>query len=434
MILKQKNNKELFKICISNMFEKLTKRNMYTGLYSINYFFYRLENKKNGTFMMAKFMRTDFVNLSSSSSINSNNEAIKLVTKNIKEVDEKCIITRLSHTEFALYTTITNIDTIKSIMNNIILDTNNASKVSRTLKISVNVAAIIYDKDDFDVDDAKDKIQLSISDAIRRGINKYELYNERYNSYINIDTIEKAIDDGDIVLYYQPKVDIKSKKIKGVEALIRWFSKEHGYISPDKLIGFAEDSGYITVLGKWIIKKACEEIKYINDNLKEKIDLSVNISSIQLESETFLEEIESIIKETEFEKELLKLEITESRNLESIEKIKEVLDGIKKSGIKLSIDDFGKGYNSIDYIKNYDVDEIKIDKSLVEYLGSNPIFIKNLINMIHTTNALVVAEGVERSFEYETLLMMECDLVQGYYFYKPMDSKQLFKIIKDEVV
>lgn len=410
----------------------LNKRDKFTGLYNRNYFFYCLGQKKNGTFIKIKFMGINFINLNSG--IKTGDEIIQHISKTLKNIRANCIASRLSGTKFGLYTEETEINYIRQIIEEIITITNSISNNSDNIKVSASIGAVIYNNNDFSIKDASNKLEISLSNCIRKGNNKYEIYNEKYEPHINIESIEKSIESGEITLYYQPKVDVKSKKIKGVEALIRWFDEEYGYITPNKLIGFAENTGYISSLGRWIIRKACEEIKELNDTLDQRIDLSVNISPYQLEDEKFLNDIKDIVKEIGFDQELLKLEITENENMESIDKIHQIFKEIKSTGIKVSIDDFGKGYNSIDYIKNYNVDEIKIDKSLVEYLENNPLFIKSLINMIHTTNAYVVAEGVERKVEYDFLERMGCDFIQGYYCYKPMSFNSLLEIIKNDTI
>lgn len=414
-----------------NIIEKikmnLSRKDNFTGVYNRDYFFCLLENKKNGTFIKVKVMGVNFVNLHCG--IKEGDKIIKNVAKGLKDMNCNAVVSRLSSVKFAIYTEETDTTEIKKIIKNILKIISNLNDQEKNINISANVAAVIYKDDNFCIEDSINKLEISMSNAIRKGKNKYEIYNEKYENYININTIEKAMEDDEIVLYYQPKVDAKTGEIKGVEALVRWFNKEHGYISPDKLIGFAEKSGYINTLGKWIIRKACKEIHDLNKKLNKEIGLSVNISPYQLEDKNFISDITQIVKEEGFDYNLLKLEITENENVEEIDRIYEVFENIKKTGIKVSIDDFGKGFNSIDYIKNYNVDEIKIDKSLVEYLSNNPEFIASLINMIHTTDTDVVAEGVEQKNEFMTLKNMGCDLIQGYYCYKPMELEALIKTI-----
>lgn len=408
----------------------INKKDKFTGLYNRNYIFHFIEDKNNGTFIKIKLRGINFVNLQCG--IKEGDTIIKYIAKKLKNMHNDYIVARLSGTKFGIYTENTDIDYIKRLIEDIFLISSSISDGAENIKLSVNIAAVIYKYDDFSVQDAINKLEMCMIDAIRKGSNKYEIYNEKYETYINITAIEKAIVKGEITLHYQPKVDIKTGKIQGVEALIRWFNKEHGYITPNKLIGFSEKCGYINILGKWIIKKACEDIYKLNSISNKKIDLSVNISPYQLEDEQFLEDVKGIIKEVGFNNELLKLEITENENIEAIDKIHDIFEKIKNTGIKVSIDDFGKGFNSIDYIKNYNIDEIKIDKSLVKYLNNNPMFIESLISMIHTTNTCVVAEGVEQEWEYTKLQNMGCDIVQGYYCYKPMNIDMLLNTIKSK--
>ncbi|MDK2585807.1 GGDEF domain-containing phosphodiesterase [Romboutsia sedimentorum] len=424
------NKNEKYRFLISNLKIKINKRDKFTDLYNRNHFFYSLRTKNNGTLIKIKIMGINFVNLQYG--VKQGDEVIKYMAKKIKNMRSDLIVGRLSPMNFAIYTENTDINYIHQMIKDVLLISSSIKQHEENISISCNVASIIYKEDDFNLEDCMNKLEISMSDAIRKGINRYVIYNEKYETYINIADIEKAIENGDMTLYYQPKVDAKTGEIKGVEALIRWFNKEHGYITPEKLIGFTEKCGYINKLGAWIIKKACEDIKQINKILNTKIDLSVNISPYQLEDERFLEKLEKILKQVEFEYSLLKLEITENENMEDIDRIQDILKEIKDTGIKVSIDDFGKGFNSIDYIKNYNVDEIKIDKSLVEYLSNNPMFIQSLISMIHTTDTSVVAEGVEQKSEYVILKNMGCDLVQGYYCYKPMNLENLSTIIKND--
>ncbi len=428
VVLNNKKNKWGIKDIVYNISMQINKKDKFTDLYNRNYFFYCLGEKKNGTLIRIRFIGISYVNLQYGRK--EGDAIIKHIAKGLKNMQHESLVARLSGSKFGVYTENTDVNYIKKLIDDIFLIASNVSDSSKSIKLSANIAAIIYKYDDFNLSDSINKLEMSMSDAIKKGNNKYEIYNEKYETHINIGAIEKAIEEGEITLYYQPKVDAKTGEIKGVEALIRWFNKEHGYITPEKLIGFAEKCGYINILGKWIIKRACEDIQKLNILLNENIDLSINISPYQLEDKQFVEGIKEIIEEIKFDYKLLKLEITENENMESIDRIHDILGEIKNTGIKVSIDDFGKGFNSIDYIKNYNIDEIKIDKTLIEYLSNNPMFVENLISMIHTTNTSVVAEGVEQKSQYISLQDMGCDLVQGYYCYRPMELEKLLEIVR----
>lgn len=414
---------------IINIFKKIDiSRDELTGVYDRKNFFKCLKHKKNGTLIEVKVMGINFINLNYG--FERGDCIIRHIAKRLVNINKNSVVGRLSGTKFGIYTNEKDIELIKKTIEEIIKITKDTNICTEKVKISLNIAAIIYINDEFDIKDSINKIAMCMSSAIKKGENKYQIYNEKYEEYINIEMIEKAIENGEIVLHYQPKVHIKSNEIQCVEALIRWFNKEKLYIPSQKLIEFAEESGYINTLGKWVISRACSEIKKLNDVTKLAIGLSVNISPLQLEDENFLKDVKEIIEQLEFEKKLLKFEITENENIDHIETIQTIFNSIKNIGIEVSVDDFGSGYNSIDYIKNYNVDEIKIDRSLVIYVNDNPKFIESLINMIHTTNTLVVAEGVEKQQEYEALKEMGCDLIQGYYFFKPMSLEKLIEVVK----
>ncbi|MGL5754997.1 MAG: EAL domain-containing protein [Paraclostridium sp.] len=424
------NYRQLMRIR-KNALSRNERKDKLTGIYNRDYFLKHLGSKLNGTMMKIKLDGINFININYGAK-----KGDELVTLIARKLDYACNLkgmtaARLSKFYFAIYTS--NIDNIEinefmEEIGNILIE--EIEEMYR-IHINFNIAGVIYKDKKINIEDAINKLDVCMTNLVKKG-NKYGIYNEKYEEYISIKSIEDAIEKREIQIYYQPKVDLKSEKITGVEALIRWFSPEHGNISPEKIIDFAEECGYINILGKWILEKACKDIKYLNIIMDTDIDLSVNIAPNQLDNEYFIEELIKSVEEIGFRFDLLKLEITESENIEEIIKINDIINEIKSKGIKISLDDFGKGFNSINYIKNYNVDEIKIDKTLVEYVNKNPMFIESLIKMIHTTKSKVVAEGVETELEYLKLKRVGCDIIQGYYFYKPMNLYELVDVIGKE--
>lgn len=412
-----------------NLRLKMEMKDLLTGAYKEEYFLQYVNNKFNGSIIKIKIDGINFININYGSE--KGDSLLRLIARRLNYSYDNIVLARLSKFTFHLYTPTTNSqiirDSIESMLDTIIDEIVGRYKIH----VQCNVAAVIYDDGDLNIEDAISKLEVCMSRLSKKG-NGFEIYNENHENYISVKAIERAIEKNEIKLYYQPKINLESGKITGVEALVRWFSKEHGYITPDKLISFSEEYGYINVLGKWILERACKDIKYLNSTLNTSIDVAVNISPSQLEHGNFTQDLFNCIEELKFKPTLLKLEITESENIEDIIIINEIIDDIKRKGIKIAIDDFGKGFNSINYIKNYNVDEIKIDKTLVEYMNDNPVFIESLIKMIHSTKTKVVAEGVETEFEYNKLKSIECDLVQGYYCHKPMNIYKLIDIIGRE--
>lgn len=424
------NYRQLIKIK-KKVFFRIDRKDKLTGIYNRNYFLKYLDSKLNGTIIRIRLDGINFININYG--IEKGDMLIILIAKTLNYTCnlKGMTVARLSKFDFAIYTS--NIDNIEinqfmEKIVNILLE--EIEEIYR-IHINLNIAGVIYKNKNLNIEDASNKLDVCMSNLVKKG-SKSEIYNEKYEDYISIKSIEDGIKKGEIQMYYQPKIDLKSGKIVGVEALIRWFSAKYGYISPEKIIAFSEDCGYINILGKWIMEKSCKDIKYLNEMMNTSIDLSVNVSPNQLDNEHFIKELIKSLELIDFKFDLLKLEITESENIEDIMKINDIINEIKSKGIKISLDDFGKGFNSINYIKNYNVDEIKIDKTLVEYIHKNPMFIESLINMIHTTKSKVVAEGVESELEYLKLKKMGCDIIQGYYFYKPMDLYELIDVIGKE--
>jgi diguanylate cyclase (GGDEF)-like protein len=424
------NYKQLTEIR-KNVRTHIDKKDKLTGIYNKQYFFNYISNKPNGTVIRINVDGVNFVNVNYGMEIGDTLMQFIAICLEENCNCENAVIARLSNFDFIIHQTNTNNERIYEFMEEIKSILTQEVKDIYKVYINFNIAAVIYKDDDLDVYDSINKLDICMKNLISKG-NRVGIYNDTYEDHITIQSIEDGIKSNEIKLYYQPKIDLNTDKIVGVEVLIRWFSIKHGYIHPEKIISFAEDCRYINILGKWILETSCIDINYLNEVLNTNIDLSVNISPLQLEEEDFIKDVIEILKSTKFDFKSLKLEITESENIEDIIKINDIIDNIKKTGIKISIDDFGKGFNSINYIKNYNVDEIKIDKSLVEYSNRNPMFVESLINMIHTTQTTVVAEGVETEKEYLRLKNMGCDLVQGYYFYKPMDLNSLIEALKEE--
>lgn len=424
------NYKQLIEIR-ENVRTHIDRKDKLTGIYNKQYFFNYISNKPNGTVIRINVDGVNFVNVNYGMEIGDTLMQFIAICLEENCNCENAVIARLSNFDFIIHKTNTNNERIYEFMEEIKSVLTQEVKDIYKVYINFNIAAVIYKDDDLDVYDSINKLDICMKNLISKG-NRVGIYNDTYEDHITIQSIEDAIKSNEIKLYYQPKIDLNTDKIVGVEVLIRWFSIKHGYIHPEKIISFAEDCRYINILGKWILETSCIDINYLNKVLNTNIDLSVNISPLQLEEEDFIKDVIGILKSTKFDFSSLKLEITESENIEDIIKINDIIDNIRKTGIKISIDDFGKGFNSINYIKNYNVDEIKIDKSLVEYSNRNPMFVESLINMIHTTQTTVVAEGVETEKEYLRLKNMECDLVQGYYFYKPMDLNSLIEVLREE--
>lgn len=264
--------------------------------------------------------------------------------------------------------------------------------------------------------------------AKRKGRDSYVIYDPSMNSrlleQLNLDSsMHHALDNGEFQLYYQPLVDASTGELVGCEALLRWNHPELGMISPLKFIPVAEANGLIIPIGRWVLYTACIQNKLWQDTGHKPICVSVNLSAVQLIQEDFIEMISNTIKETGISPQYLELEITESVAVKNHEYITIIIEKLKSMGIRIALDDFGTGYSSLNYLKNFAITTIKIDKSFICDIDENPknsAIVSSILAMGHNLMLKVTAEGVETPVQYEILKERGCDLIQGYYFSKPL--------------
>jgi EAL domain-containing protein (putative c-di-GMP-specific phosphodiesterase class I) len=257
--------------------------------------------------------------------------------------------------------------------------------------------------------------------------NIQELNEAKHKIHSNL---HKAIEREEFYLHFQPKIDLTTDKINGVEALIRWENQELGPMSPVQFIPIAEESGLILPIGEWVLRSACRQNKAWQDAGFPPIVMSVNLSSIQLQNEHLVRTIGQILRETELAPQWLEIEITESMLLQNTQHTMRVLEEIKELGISISIDDFGVGYSSLSYLKHFSFDYLKMDKSFIDNLNMSPkdeLIISGIIKLAHSLNMKVIAEGVESSEQLSYLREQGCDGVQGYLISKPLPAGEFIE-------
>lgn len=269
------------------------------------------------------------------------------------------------------------------------------------------------------------------------GGNSYFIYNEtigvkEYENLIILNELREAVNNEEFVLYYQPKVDIKSEEIVDMEALIRWNNPKRGLIFPDKFIPLAEDAGLIVPIGEWVLREACiQNKKWIQKGYKPR-RVSVNISARQFQYYNFLDTVSNILEETGLEPEYLGLEITETTAISDIEYTINVLNKLKDLGVFVIMDDFGTGYSSLKYLREMSINEIKIDRAFIwdiETNEKNRAISRTITLLAKQFNILVTAEGVETKEQLDILKKIECDKAQGYYFSKPIPKEEFEKLL-----
>ncbi len=280
--------------------------------------------------------------------------------------------------------------------------------------------------------------EIAMQSVKSKGGNGYKIYTSQMTANANQNitlqsNLYRAIEKEQFQVYYQPKVELQTGQVIGAEALVRWMHPEKGFISPGKFIPMAEETGLIVSLGEWILKKACSDLKLLQNEGLNLPQISVNLSPLQFNESLTGARIEQILTEFALAPTNLDLELTESALVENSESAKKTLEEFKNIGISLSLDDFGTGYSSLSYLQQFPFDYLKIDQSFVRNLVNNPsnmAIITAILNMARSLNLKVIAEGVETEKELTFLKMQKCDIIQGYLFSRPLPFTEFKSLLQ----
>lgn len=237
----------------------------------------------------------------------------------------------------------------------------------------------------------------------------------------------------ELFLAFQPQYFSGDKSLRGFEALIRWRSPKLGLVDPLQLIGVAEETGFIIPLGEWILRRACQQFKHIQDVYCVQLILAVNISALQIMDPAFVSMVKRVLDETGLEGQHLEVEITESVFISSMNYVVEVLNELRKIGVRIAVDDFGTGYSSLNYLQLLPIDTLKIDKTFIDQIDgrtANKQIIGPIISLVHQMNIAVVAEGVETEAQLHYLQHHSCDCIQGYLWGKPLDVQAMIQLME----
>lgn len=271
--------------------------------------------------------------------------------------------------------------------------------------------------------------------------NYYKLYrptmDEDTDKWLMLETkLHQALKKDLLELHYQPKIDLQTGTVVGMEALLRWYDPELGHLPPERFIPFAEECGLINDIGVWVLRKASTQAHLWNKEYGLNLKIAVNISPIHISTDGFVDMVRDVIVETNINPSTLEIEITEMSMLDYTEKLIQTIGELKALGITISIDDFGTGYASLNYLKDFPVDVLKIDRAFVQDIVSGKsgvAMISAIISLAHAMELKVVAEGVEQEAELNVLRKQGCEFVQGYYFSKPLSVADFTKDILENV-
>ena len=245
--------------------------------------------------------------------------------------------------------------------------------------------------------------------------------------------LRRALERQEFTLHYQPKINIRTGAITGVEALIRWTHPTLGSVPPLQFIPVAEDCGLIQPIGAWVLREACAQAKAWANAGLPMMTMAVNVSASQFRNEGFLDDLFTILSETGLDPSYLELELTESALMKRVEITASILSTLRGKGVRVAIDDFGTGYSSLSYLRKFPLDALKIDQSFVQQITTIPdetTIVRAIISMGRSLNLRVIAEGVETPDQLEFLKAHQCEEAQGYYFSPAVLPQQFAKLLE----
>ena len=357
---------------------------------------------------------------------------LKVVSERIKEcIRSTDMVARLGGDEFTVI-----LDDLRSID----MVSNTARKIYASLSRPVNcmdqdifittsIGISLYPKDGTDISAMMKHADTAMYCA-KDGGAQFRFYEDEMEMEISRrlameGDLRRALENDEFVVYYQPQVYLGSGEIIGAEALVRWQHPEKGLVSPNDFIHIAEETGFIEEIGEWVLRTSCSQLMTWQMQGFRPLRVSVNLSGRQLENESIIEKVAVILNETGLPASALELEITESMLMEPDKGVLPILEHLSKLGVLLAIDDFGTGYSSLGKLKHFPIDILKIDRSFVSDIATNPedlAIITGIIALAKSLNLKVVAEGVEDAEQEAILRELNCDIMQGFYYCRPIPA------------
>jgi diguanylate cyclase (GGDEF)-like protein len=303
--------------------------------------------------------------------------------------------------------------------------------------LTASIGISIYPDDGHTLEDLQRNADMAMYKAKKMGGSQYHLYTQEMNTeaheHIKLEAaLRKAITNNEFTLHYQPKFNLNNNLITGVEALIRWEHPELGLISPATFIPLAEETGLILKIGEWALRHACRANKSWQEQGYEPLTMAVNLSAIEFRHQNIAHLVSSILQETGLDAKYLELEITETAIMDDLNYTIIKLNDLRKMGVQIAIDDFGTGYTSINYLKQYPVNILKIDQEFIKGIPHNKndmAITTAIIGLGHSLGMKVIAEGVETPEQMKYLADEQCDAVQGYYLSRPLTEQKILSLL-----
>jgi predicted signal transduction protein with EAL and GGDEF domain len=305
------------------------------------------------------------------------------------------------------------------------------------LRINVSIGISVYPDDGESADTLLTRADMALYHAKNQGRNCYRFFEPDLNvRAVERQSIEvglrRALDQQEFELYFQPRMNLDTGRIVGVEALLRWRHPARGMIVPRQFVGIAEDCGLIKPIGLWVVREACRNARIWRTAGLRAIPVAVNISAVEFRSAGFVTQMAEIVREASLPPGFLEIELTESSLMAHVDDTNSQLHELKALGLRLAIDDFGTGWSSLSYLRRFPIDALKIDKSFVQRIGvgsdAGPI-VKAAINVGKSLGYRIVAEGVETPQQLAFLRAEHCEEGQGYYLRRPMRADEVGRLL-----
>jgi predicted signal transduction protein with EAL and GGDEF domain len=307
----------------------------------------------------------------------------------------------------------------------------------QTLVVSGSLGISIYPNDGKDTDTLLKHADIAMYEAKDRGRNNFQFFKTQMTEKaIERRSVENslrhALERDEFVLHYQPKIELKTGRITGVEALIRWLRPVHGLVYPMTFVPIAEECGLIVGIGKWVLREACRQAQEWRRSGLAPSSVAVNVSALEFSDPNFVDGVRATLAESGLEPQYLEIELTEGVLMKDIPAAAAVLAELKSMGVRLTVDDFGTGYSSLSYLQEFPIDGLKIDRSFVRKISAEPddsLIVDAIIKLSESLKLLVVAEGIETEEQRRYLLTLDCAEGQGFLFSRPVPADELTALL-----
>jgi diguanylate cyclase (GGDEF)-like protein len=316
-----------------------------------------------------------------------------------------------------------------------------ALNAHKDISLSCSIGASVYPNDAATPDELIKTATIALHHAEQGGRNRHQFFSSEMNlrarNRLEIESgIRRALARGEFVVYYQPKIHVGTRRVAGLEALIRWLDPERGLVPPGEFIPIAEESGLIEQIGQWVLEESCRQNRLWQAQGFPPVRASVNVSARQFRNRNFVASVADTLARTGLDPRWLELEITESMLMGDIAAIVARMEDLRRTGVSLSIDDFGTGYSSLSYLSRFPITTLKIDRAFIVDVQNNPHtaeIARAIIGLSRGLDLEVVAEGAEVSEQVDFLRDHGCDVVQGYFYSKPLPADEFAVLLRDGV-